>query len=134
MWQAYGDVFWSFWLGWATSVLAIIVCSFFLHVSTLWLIVPQFVQNLSVFPVLLHVFGGATCFVLYVTNSALLVSRVVIPSSHNIVVSLFYWSVNYFIPIVAILKYHFRLALNIVVMKLFVVGTCKPWTSFWIYS
>jgi hypothetical protein len=46
-----------FWLGCATFVVATMVCfSFFLHVSTLWFVIPQFAQCLLVFLVLLCVF------------------------------------------------------------------------------
>jgi hypothetical protein len=41
MWYAYEDVFYGFWFCCATFVVATMVCSFFfLHVSTLWLIIP----------------------------------------------------------------------------------------------
>ncbi len=101
---------------------------------TLWFVIPQFVQCLLVFLVLLCVFVGTTCLILYGIDSALLVSIVVIPSSHNIAASICCCSVDHFILVVAILKYDCKLALNIIVKKLSVVGTCKPWTSFWIHS
>ncbi len=44
MWHAYEDVFYGFWLVHITFVVATMVCSFFfLHVATLWFIIPQFV-------------------------------------------------------------------------------------------
>ncbi len=53
--HAYEDVFCGFWLGYVTSMTNTMVCSFFLHVSTLWFIIPQFMQCLLVFHVLLCV-------------------------------------------------------------------------------
>jgi hypothetical protein len=32
------------------------------------------------------------------------------------------------------MRYDFKPALNIIVIKLFVVSTCKPWAIFWICS
>ncbi len=94
------------------------VCSFlFLHVSTLWFIIPQFVQYFFIFPILLCVFVDATCLVFYGIESALLASIIVMFSSHNIVASLCCCNVDCFIPIVAILKYDYILALNIIVRK-----------------
>ncbi len=55
---------------------------------------------------------------------------IVIISSHNIVASICYCHVDRFIPEVAILSYDYKPILNIVVRKLSMVGTCKPWTSF----
>ncbi len=60
-------------------------------------------QYLLVFPILLCVFCGVACLVLCGTKSALFVSIAVI-----------------------ILRYDYKLALNTVANKLFVVGTCKP--------
>jgi hypothetical protein len=60
------------------------------------------------------------------TNNALLAFVVVIPFSHNIVASLFCCSVDNFIPVVAIMRYDYKLALNTIVRKQFVVGACKP--------
>jgi len=116
------------------SFVATTVVYSFLHVSTLWLIIPQFVQYFSVFLVLFYVFGGATCLVFCGTESALLTSTIVIPFSDNIVASLCCCNVDYFIHVVAILRYDCKPALNIMVKKLFVVGTCKPWNNFWIFS
>jgi hypothetical protein len=93
MWHAYENVFCGFLFCCATTM----VCSFFLHVSTLSLIIPQFVQYLLVFHVLLYVFCGVACLVLCGTKSALLTSKVINPS-HNIVTSLCCCSVNHFIP------------------------------------
>jgi hypothetical protein len=86
----------------------------------------KFMQCLSVFFVLLCVFASDTCLILCGTESALLVFVVIIPFSHNIVASLCHCNVDCFILVVAILKYDYKPALNIVVRKLFVVGTCKP--------
>jgi len=83
------------------------------------------VQCLLVFLVLLCVFDGVACLVLCGTNNAFLASTIVISSSHNIITSLC-CSVDHFIPIVTILWYDYKLALNIVIKKLFVVSTCKP--------
>jgi hypothetical protein len=58
----------------------------------------------------------------------------VIPSSHNIAASLWCCSVGHFILIVAIPRYDYKPTLNIIVRKLFVVCTCKPWANFWIRS
>ncbi len=55
---------------------------------------PQFVQYLSIFPVLLCVFGGATYLVLCCTKSALLAFAIIMPSSHNITTFLCCCSVN----------------------------------------
>jgi len=135
MWHAYEDVFYGFLLGCVTSVVATMVYSFFfLHVSTFWFVIPQFVQCLSIFPVLLYVFTSATYFVFCGTQSALLASVVIMSSSHNIVASLCYCIVNYFILAIVIMRYDYKLALNIVVKKLFVIGTYKPWANFWIRS
>jgi hypothetical protein len=91
-------------------LVAIVVCSFFfLHVFTLWFVIPQFVQYLLVFPILLYIFAGVTCLVLCGTKSALLAFVVVMPSSHNIVTSLCYCSVDYFIPVVIIMRYDYNL-------------------------
>jgi hypothetical protein len=59
-------------------------------------------------------------------------SAIVMPS-HNIATSLCCYSVEHFIVVVAIMRYDCKPALNMVV-KIFVVGTCKPWTNFWICS
>jgi hypothetical protein len=41
MWHAYKDVFYGFWLGYVASMVTTMVCSFFfLHVSTLWFVIP----------------------------------------------------------------------------------------------
>jgi len=78
-----------------------------------------------VFPVLLCVFAGKAYLILYGIYSAL-ASTVVIPSSHNIATSLCYCNVDHFIPAVTISRYDYKPALNIVLRKLFVVGTYKP--------
>jgi hypothetical protein len=54
----------------------------------LWFVISQFVQCLSIFPVLLYVFASATYLVLCGTKKALLASIVFTPSSFNIVASL----------------------------------------------
>ncbi len=66
---------------------------------------------------------------LYGTKSALFAFIVVMPSSHNIATSLCCCGVNLFILVVVILRYDYKPALNMVVKKLFVVGTCKPWAN-----
>jgi uncharacterized membrane protein len=135
MWHVYEDVFYGFWLGCDASVVAIMVCSFFfLNVSTLWFIIPQFVQCLLVFLVLLCVFASTICLVLCGTYNAFFTSVVIMPFSHNIATSLCCCNVDYFIPIVTILKYYCKLVLNTIVRKMSMVGTCKPWASFWICS
>ncbi len=83
-------------------------------------------QYLSIFPILLYVFGGVTCLIVCGTKSAILSAVVVMPSSHNIAISLCYCNVDLFIPVVAILKYDCKFALNTIVIKLFMVGICKP--------
>jgi hypothetical protein len=135
MWHAYEDVFYVFSLGCATYVVATVVFSFFFqHVSTLWFVIPQFLQCLLVFPTLFCVFFGAACLVLYGTNNTLLISAVVIPSSHNIATSSCCCNVDHFIPAVIIIRYDYKPTLNIVVRKLSMVGTCKPLAKFWICS
>jgi hypothetical protein len=84
------------------------------------------VQYLSIFLVLLYVFGSDACLVFCGTKSVFLALTIVIPSSHNIVASLCYCSVDCFIPVITILKYDYKPTLNTVINKLFVVGTCKP--------
>jgi hypothetical protein len=83
-------------------------------------------QCLLVVPTLLCVFVGVACLVLCGTHNALLASMVVIFSSNNIATSLCCYNVDRFIPIVVIMRYDYKLVLNTVVKKLFVVGTCKP--------
>jgi len=70
MWYAYEDVFYGFWFSYATFMATIVVCFFLiLHVSTLWLLIPQFMQYLLVLLLLLCVFSVAACLVLYDTES-----------------------------------------------------------------
>ncbi len=107
---------------------------FFFHVCTLWFVVPQFVQCLSIFLILFCVFISATYLVLCGTKSALLASTIIMPFSHNIATSLCCCNVDYFILIAAILKYDYKLVLNTIVRKLSMVSTCKPWANFWIRS
>jgi len=84
------------------------------------------VQYLSVFPVLFYVFGGVAYLILCGIESALLASVVVMFSSHNIVASLCYYSVDLFILEIIIMKYDCKPTLDIVVKKLSMVGVCKP--------
>ncbi len=134
MQRAYEDVFCGFWFGCAASVVSIVLYYFFfLHVSTLWSIIPQFVQCLLVFFILFCVFVNVACLVLCGTKSVFLAFVVVMPSSHNITTSLC-CSVDCFIPTITFLKYDCKLALNIVVRKKKLVNNCKPWTNFWIRS
>jgi hypothetical protein len=101
-------------------MVSIAICYlFFLHVSTLCFIISQFVQCLLIFLILLCVFAGATCLVLYGIESAPLAFVVVMFFSHNIVASLCYCSVDHFFLVVTILKYDYKPGLNI-------VGTYKP--------
>ncbi len=83
-------------------------------------------QCLLVFLILLCVFDGATCLVLYGTYSAFLAFAIIILSSHNIVASLCCCNVDCFIPAVVILKYDCKPTLNIIDKKLSMVGICKP--------
>jgi len=87
-------------------------------------------QFLLVFPVLLCVFVGATCLVLYGNNNALLASTIIIPSSHNIATSLCCCSLDRFIHEIIVLKYDYKPTLNTIIRKLYVVGTCKTRTNF----
>jgi hypothetical protein len=84
------------------------------------------VQCLSIFLALLCVFVGATYLVLCGIDNALLAYVVVIPSSHNIVASLCCCNVDYFILVVAILKYDCKPVVNTIVRKLFMVNISKP--------
>ncbi len=77
-----------------------------------------------VFLALLHVFGGIVCLVLCGTKNPFLASIVIILFSHNIVASLCY--VNHSIPTITILRYDYKLTLNIVFKKQSMVGTCEP--------
>jgi hypothetical protein len=96
----------------ATSMATTLVYSFFfLHVSTLWLFIPQFVQYLLVFLILLCGFGDVTRLVLCGTKNVLFVSIIIIPSSHNNIASLCCCSLDRFIPKIAILKYDYKFAL-----------------------
>jgi hypothetical protein len=104
----------------------IVIYSFFLYVSTLLLVIPQFVKYLSVFLTIIYVFGNVAYLVLCGTESELLAFATIFPSSHSIVTSLCYCSVDHFIPAIIILRYDCKPALNIVFKKLFVVNTCKP--------
>ncbi len=110
----------------AFMVSTLVCFFFFLHVFTLCFVIPQFVQCLLVFLVLFCVFAGAACLVLYGIKSAILAFVVVTPSSHNIVTSLCYCSVDHFILAITILRYDCKPALDTIVRKLSMVGTCKP--------
>ncbi len=83
-------------------------------------------QCLSIFPIILCVFTSAACLTLSGTEYALLVSKVVMLSSHNVATSLCCYDVDHFIPVVVILRYDYKPTLNIIVRKLYVVGTSKP--------
>jgi hypothetical protein len=132
MWHAYEDVFCVFWLGCVISMVATMVYSFFfLHVSTLWFVIAQFVQCLLVFLVLLCVFVGTAYLILCGT---LLAFVVIIPSSHNNATSLCCYNINHFIFVVTIMRYDCKPTLNTIIKKLYVVSTCKPWANFWIHS
>ncbi len=72
-------------------------------------------QCLLVFPILLCVFVGTTYVICCGIDNALLASVVAIPFSHNIVTSLCYYNVDYFILIVIILRYDCKLVLNTIV-------------------
>jgi hypothetical protein len=122
MWHAYEDVICGFQLGCVASM----VCSFFLHVTTSWLVIRYFVQCLSIFLILLCVFIGVTCLVLCGIDNALLAFIVVMPFSHNIATSLCCYNVDHFILVVAILKYDCKPTLNTILKKRKVVSTYKP--------
>ncbi len=81
------------------------------------------------FPCITMGFCYCNCLVLCGTKSALLASAIVIPFTHNIATSLYCCNVDHFIHVVAILRYDYKHALNIIV-----VGICKPWANFWIHS
>jgi hypothetical protein len=73
------------------------------------------VQYLSLFLVLLYVFGGSVCLVFYGIESALLALTTIIPCLHNIVISLCCCNVDRFIPIITILRYDYKPILNTIV-------------------
>jgi hypothetical protein len=75
---------------------------FTLHVPTLWLSRPQFVQCLPVFLVSIYGFVVTTNFGICGTNNALWASTCVIPSSHNRATSLCNYNVVIFILVVVI--------------------------------
>jgi len=83
------------------------------------------VQCLLVFLALLCVFTSIACLMFGGINNAFLASTIIIPSSNNIATSLCY-NVDRLILVVGILRYDCKFALNIVVRKLSMVGTCKP--------
>jgi hypothetical protein len=74
-------------------------------------------QYLLVSHVLLYVFASVAYLVLCGIESAILVFAIVMPSSHIIVASLCCCSVDHFILVVAILRYDYKLALNIIIGK-----------------
>jgi hypothetical protein len=117
-----------FWFRCVAFVVTTVVCFFFfLNVSTLWFVISQFVQYLSIFLVLLCIFVGVAYLVLCGTDSPFSFA-IIIHFSHNITASLCCCSVEYFILIVT--RYDCKPTLNTVIRKLLVVGTCKPWTNF----
>jgi hypothetical protein len=135
MWHAYEDVFCGFWLGCVAFMVATMGCFFFfLHVFKFMIRHPIIYVMFVNLPYIILIFIGVTYFVLCGIKSALLVSTIVMPSSHNIVVSLCCCSVNCFVFVFTILKYDCKPALNLIVKNLSVVGTCKPWANFWIRS
>ncbi len=69
---------------------------------------------------------GIIYLVIYGIDNALLVSTIVILSSHNIDDSICCYNVDSFIPTIVILKYDCKLALNIVVKNLSIVGIRYP--------
>jgi hypothetical protein len=110
--------------------------SFFLtlHISTLWLSCPQFVQCLPILPSSICVFVVVVDLKIYGTNSAFWASTGVIPSSHKKTTSLCNYNTVCFIHVVAIFKQYYNHAQNIVVKKLSMVGVCNPWASFYMCS
>jgi hypothetical protein len=74
------------------------------------------------------VFVSVVYLVLCGIENALLTFAVIMPSSHNIFVSLCCCSVDHFIPMVTILRYDCKHALNTIIKTLSVVGTYKPST------
>jgi len=107
-------------------------CSLFLLLSTcLHIMINHSIicVKLVSLPCITICFSDATYFVLCSTDNALLTSAIVIPSSHNILAPLCCRSVDCSILEVTILKYDCKLALDIVVKKLSMVGTCKPWAN-----
>jgi hypothetical protein len=67
MQHAYEDVLCGSWLGCVTSLVTIVVYSFlFLHVSTLWFVIPQFMQYSLVFHIILCVFINVASLVFVV--------------------------------------------------------------------
>jgi hypothetical protein len=101
-----------------------------LHISTLWLSCPQFVQCLPVLPSSIFVFIVAVDLEIYGTNSAFWASTCVIPSSYSKITSLCNCNMVCFILVVAIFKQDNNPTQNIVVKKLSLVGVCNPWASF----
>jgi len=61
----------------------------------------------------------------YGIENAFLASAIIMPFPHNIVTSLCCCNVERFILAIAILKYDYILALNIIGKKMYVVGICK---------
>jgi hypothetical protein len=83
------------------------------------------VHCLLIFPVLLCVFIVVACLMLYGIESALL-AFIAVMSFHT-TLSPPYVVVMLTVSIaIAILRYEYKLALNTIVIKLFVVGTCEP--------
>jgi len=84
------------------------------------------VQYLLIFPTLLCVFGGVAYIIFYGTKHAFLASVIIILFSYNIAASLCYYNVDCFMHVIVILRYDCKLALNIVVKKLSMVGIYNP--------
>jgi hypothetical protein len=75
-------------------------------------------------PYFYFIFANIACLILCGIDSAHLAFAVVIPSSHNIAASLC-CNVDHFIPEVTILRYNYKLTLNTIIRKQFVVGIYK---------
>ncbi len=106
MWQAYELFFWPLW-GWLVAFVVITMGSPFfstLHISTLWLSLPQFMQCLLIFPGFVCSFIITANLKNFDTNSALWAFVGVIPSSHSKAASLCNYNMVRFILEVAILK------------------------------
>jgi hypothetical protein len=83
------------------------------------------------FPCMLFcIFGGVAYLVFCGTESAFLISTIVIISSHNIPTSLCCYSVDHFIHAVTILTYDYKSTLNIIVKKQSMVDICKHEPTF----
>ncbi len=133
MWQVYEDIFCGFfiWLGCFCSY----HCSPILFSTCLHIVINHsIICALVNFPSFTLCFWWCYLFCLCGTYSAFFAYAIIIFFWHNIVASLWCWSVDRFIPIVTILMYEFELAVNTIIRKLFVVVIYKPSVSFWIHS